>query len=340
VFVMLLQCVRLHGQPLPAPPLLLFWNADAQNNANVASKQSIEALQNDASYAYIDMNNLIVSNTSQPDPNAVELVFYVNTATNHTITTASTQGEAWAMEHGFARVRSEGWVYPSNESSGAGFLFEMWYSSDRDDLFLVGTAQNRANAIAANYVKLWHDCFVPYVWVQWPNSPPASIPFPRSTDIADFEFAFGQNAVPPGISADTWYPSWASDGNLYSPWTDGTVNGIQSFSGTTVAHNATTGYATITGDDPFNLTISSVGIFTEPAQPYEGRYPCGSVVVNGIWFYGTYALLNYQSGVNPPPDCGNWCVQVIMQPKVTCTIPADMRSSLRHALRASVPADG
>ena len=22
---------------------------------------------------------------------------------------------------------------------------------------------------------------------------------------------------------DTWYPSWASDGNLYSPWTDGTI---------------------------------------------------------------------------------------------------------------------
>jgi hypothetical protein len=21
--------------------------------------------------------------------------------------------------------------------------------------------------------------------------------------------------------ADTWYPSWANDGNLYSPWPDG-----------------------------------------------------------------------------------------------------------------------
>src|SRR5260370_38846051 len=24
-----------------------------------------------------------------------------------------------------------------------------------------------------------------------------------------------------GTQADTWYPAWAADGNLYSPWTDG-----------------------------------------------------------------------------------------------------------------------
>ena len=25
-------------------------------------------------------------------------------------------------------------------------------------------------------------------------------------------------------------------------------------------------------------------------RPYEGRYPCGSLVYNGIWYYGTYCL--------------------------------------------------
>ena len=27
----------------------------------------------------------------------------------------------------------------------------------------------------------------------------------------------------------------------------------------------------------------------QPA-PYEGRYPCGSLVYNGVWYYGTYCL--------------------------------------------------
>jgi hypothetical protein len=26
------------------------------------------------------------------------------------------------------------------------------------------------------------------------------------------------------------------------------------------------------------------------AKPYKGRYPCGSLVYNGIWYYGTYCL--------------------------------------------------
>ncbi len=31
--------------------------------------------------------------------------------------------------------------------------------------------------------------------------------------------------------ADTWYPSWAADGNLYSPWTDGPLLGDELFVG-------------------------------------------------------------------------------------------------------------
>ena len=45
------------------------------------------------------------------------------------------------------------------------------------------------------------------------------------------------------------------------------------------------------GDDPLRLTIRN----TSPPQPasprpYEGRYPCGSLVYNGVWYYGTYCL--------------------------------------------------
>ena len=53
-------------------------------------------------------------------------------------------------------------------------------------------------------------------------------------------------------NADTWYPSWADNGNLYSPWTDGTVGSVGSGSG---GKTATTGYATILGEDPLHLEI-------------------------------------------------------------------------------------
>ncbi len=88
-------------------------------------------------------------------------------------------------------------------------------------------------------------------------------------------------------TADTWYPSWASDGNLYSPWTDGKVGSVGSYSG---PKKWTTGQAKIEGDDPLNLKITSLGLHKAPAAPYGGRYPCGSLVHEGVWYYGTYCL--------------------------------------------------
>lgn len=154
-------------------------------------------------------------------------------------------------------------------------------------------------------------------WVAWPDSGPVkNIPFPKSEDLLGFEYLPNANAQYGG--ADTWYPSWAADGNLYTPWTDGTVNGVRSGSGGKPASgwNSTTGYATVTGDDPFKLNVTKVGLFTSSTYPYEGRYPCGSVVVGEKWYYGTYYLDNPNAsspagkvGPNPGPNCGNWCVQ-------------------------------
>jgi hypothetical protein len=80
-------------------------------------------------------------------------------------------------------------------------------------------------------------------------------------------------------NADTWYPSWASNGNLYSPWTDGSVAGVNSSSG---GEKATTGQATIVGDDPLHLKIIDVSVFAGNPSPYGGRYPCGSLVYDGV----------------------------------------------------------
>jgi len=118
----------------------------------------------------------------------------------------------------------------------------------------------------------------------WPSTVPADCPFPRSETFAAIGFT-GRHAEYTG--ADTWYPSWAADGNLYSPWTDGNVNGLNSSSG---GEKATTGNATILGDAPLKLVITNQGIFASSPRPYEGRYPCGSLVYGGVWYYGTYCL--------------------------------------------------
>ena len=116
----------------------------------------------------------------------------------------------------------------------------------------------------------------------WRSEPPADCPFKPSASLTGVAFT-GRHAEYTG--ADTWYPSWASDGNLYSPWTDGEVNGLGCGSG---GDGAATGHATIIGNDPLKLSVTNQGVFKSSPRPYEGRYPCGSLVYNGVWYYGTY----------------------------------------------------
>jgi hypothetical protein len=119
---------------------------------------------------------------------------------------------------------------------------------------------------------------------KWPSDPPFDIPFAPSRELTGIVFT-GRHAQ--YEHADTWFPSWASDGNLYSSWTDGNVEGIISSS---AGPKATTGYATIVGDDPLHLKIVNVGTNSASPEPYGGRYPAGGIVHDGVWFYGTYCL--------------------------------------------------
>jgi len=118
----------------------------------------------------------------------------------------------------------------------------------------------------------------------WLEEVPADCPFPKSDLFSGISFT-GRHAEYTG--ADTWYPCWASDGKMYSPWTDGNVNGLTISS---MGKNARTGFATILGDDPLKLQVVDEGCYKSDPTPYAGRYPCGSLVYNGIWYYGTYCL--------------------------------------------------
>ena len=152
----------------------------------------------------------------------------------------------------------------------------------------------------------------------WENDPPPDIPFARSTDIVGYEYLNGTNYNYGGFpynkgAADTWYPTWSSNGNLYTPWTDGRINCsqngtyvlVQSHSYTKGNMNeTTTGYATVIGDDPSNLFVTDCNLFTSSSYPFYGRYPCGSLVYNNTWFYGTYLINQTASnGIS----CGNEC---------------------------------
>ena len=126
----------------------------------------------------------------------------------------------------------------------------------------------------------------------WKSDPPEDCPFEPSEDLTGIRFT--------GVCsnyrvADTWYFSWASDGKLYSPYTDGTVPRLDG----SVDHSRsyeypfTTGQAVAEGDDPVDLKIYSLGLTHTPPEPYGGRYPCGSLLHNGVWYYGTYTLAPY-----------------------------------------------
>ena len=120
----------------------------------------------------------------------------------------------------------------------------------------------------------------------WPSQPPRDCPFKPSAELTGIYFTGRHSDYRCG---DTWYPSWASDGNLYSPWTDGRTDGVSCSSG--AGKKAQTAHAVMIGDDPLSLTIKNVSPpHTASALPYQGRYPCGSLVYNGVWYYGTYCL--------------------------------------------------
>ena len=120
----------------------------------------------------------------------------------------------------------------------------------------------------------------------WKSEVPEDCPFEQSKDFNRVYFTGSHSKYWVG---DTFYPSWASNGNLYSPWTDGTTDGMESRSYRGDA--AHTGHAVMKGDDPVKLIIKN----TSPpknasAEPYRGRYPAGSLVHDGIWYHGTYCL--------------------------------------------------
>lgn len=123
----------------------------------------------------------------------------------------------------------------------------------------------------------------PYQSFIWKSEVPKDCPFEQSDTYKGVRFT-GKHAA--YTNADTYYPTWAENDTLYSPWTDGKIGdvGINSSKGP----KAMTGAVSIVGDNPEQLEINVIGTHNSPANPYTGRYPCGSLVYKGVWYFGTY----------------------------------------------------
>jgi len=155
----------------------------------------------------------------------------------------------------------------------------------------------------------WHDATLPNSTCTstWCN--PGTMPYPPSKDITGWEFksgcnpGYGSGSVK-GSSADTFFPTWAADGNLYTGFTDGNVhddithtNTNAKSEGSAPLYTVRHGQAAIVGDDPFELKLTKVKSFSnQSAWPYGGRFPSGSLVYKGTWWYGTYYVPQYPKG--------------------------------------------
>lgn len=152
----------------------------------------------------------------------------------------------------------------------------------------------------------------------WPSEPPEDCPFLKSQDITGvaltgrsrvyFDGGWGKGKT---VGAETFYPSWASDDVLYTPFQDGLIDNVR-VHGYVFSRNdqapppgwlttSINGMARIVGDDPLHLKVTAIGSHVSSPWPYHGRYASANLVYNGVWYYGTYGL-NDISGI-----CGGGC---------------------------------
>lgn len=136
-----------------------------------------------------------------------------------------------------------------------------------------------------------------YDYYEWENSIPANCPFERSEDISRVVFT-GRYANYTG--ADTWYLQSGGDGNLYSCWTDGVLDGFATNSN--IRSNAV-GQARITGNHPLNLKFENMGRMWSGGTNY---YPCVSLIVDSTFYIGTYNAYDHDGYFNGFRYSKNW----------------------------------
>lgn len=160
-----------------------------------------------------------------------------------------------------------------------------------------------------------------------PDSPS---PLPKSARFKGVRYTGRYRDYHETIEADTWYPSWAEDGLLYSGFADGRVRaasgewegvrsywdvdwwppelwfrklGRQFYKGriTSDLPKATsTGQAILAGDDAFSLVATPLKSSPFVSRRYEGYYPSANLFYKGVWYYGRYYCHRWLNNHNVP----------------------------------------
>lgn len=122
----------------------------------------------------------------------------------------------------------------------------------------------------------------------WASTPPHDCPLSASTKWGGVQFGAGVNYESVGVRADTWYPSWGADGDLFTPFEDGTVVGPGNV--TVRAQASSNGWAVLRGDDALKMHVvaagnapavnASVAIFPRCNQ----NYVYSSLSHKGVWY--------------------------------------------------------
>lgn len=118
-------------------------------------------------------------------------------------------------------VRIEGYVYYDGSILIDGTVataLNLYWSEEKHDYFLTGCAEDVENATKLGYQYLGVEGYSPVEYTEWNSQAPDGCPFQQSPVLSNISFSPRYGAYG---GADTWYPSWASDDNLYSSWTDG-----------------------------------------------------------------------------------------------------------------------
>ena len=136
-----------------------------------------------------------------------------------------------------------------------------------------------------------------------PDIAPADCPFPKSPMFGGIEFT-GRHAE--YTQADTWYPSWASDNKMYSPWTDGD-NTIREYN-TYILESAS-----VTG--PWKL-VQYLHHFGK--QAYFVNIPSKFISADGrtVWlcYSANWNHRNKEEWIDPPGSKYSLCLQEIRLP--------------------------
>ena len=111
-------------------------------------------------------------------------------------------------------------LYTCHSATSPDASHQLWKFDNAS--MLLRTSASKGMCLARNWTLLKPYISPPCVW---PSVPPLGLPFARSTKLRGVTVLENATAIV-NYGADTWYPAEDGDGNLFSGFDDGAVDGV------------------------------------------------------------------------------------------------------------------